>query len=119
MSTSNEVSLRIAATSLEYVRIRVKADAGGSTDYNPTADTVQMAFTLHDADPLTADFKTASWFTKQITTPTSTVSTYYASCLVGPGGATQLSAGRYSCFVKVTDSPEIPIKRAPGLLEVY
>lgn len=101
----------ISAASVEYVRVPVSATASGSA-VDPTADTVQMAFLATAAAPVSGDWKTASWETDANTTP----DTYYARCLVG--SAVTLTAGTtYTVWVKVTDSPETPVKRA-GLLRV-
>lgn len=100
----------IAASSVEYVRVPVSATASGSA-VDPTADTVQLAFMATASAPSSGDWKTASWETDTGTTP----DTYYARCLVG--SAVTLTAGTYTVWVKVTDSPETPVKRA-GLLRV-
>ena len=100
----------IAASSVEYVRVPVSATASGSA-VDPTADTVVMAFMATASEPGASDWKTASWETDATTTP----DTYYARCLVG--SAVTLTAGTYTVWVKVTDSPETPVKRA-GLLRV-
>lgn len=105
-------TLVISALSLEKVRARVSAKNNGVV-VNPTADTVQMAFTVAGADPIAGDWKTAEWETDATTEP----DTYYARCLVGPAGTVTLAAGMYQAWVKITDSPEIPVKRS-GLLVV-
>lgn len=101
--------LEIAATSVEYVKVPVSVTESGAA-VDPTADTVQMAFTT-GSGPESGDWKTASWETDATTTP----DTYYARCLVG--SAVTLAAGTYTVWVKVTDSPETPVKRA-GLVRV-
>lgn len=98
------------ALSLEYVRVPVAAKTAGVA-VNPSADVVVMAFTAVDVDPVVGDWKTASWETDATTTPT----TYYARCLVGPGGTVTLAVGVFDCWVKVTDAPEIPARRAGNL----
>ena len=103
--------LVISALSLEYVRVPVAAKQAGAV-VNPTADTVTMAFSAAGVDPVAGDYKTASWETDATTTP----STYYARCLVGPAGTVTLAAGTYEVWVKVTDSPEIPVKRSGTLI---
>lgn len=106
--------LRISAQSKEYVRVPISAYEAGSL-VNPTGDAIDMAFTT-GAAPAGGDWKTASWETDSSTTPT----TYYARLAVGPGGSITLIAGTfYTVWVRVTDNPEIPIIRAPGLVEVY
>lgn len=102
----------ISASSLEYVRVTVQASASGSA-VDPTGDTVQLAFMSTSAAPASGDLKAASWETDSTTTPP----TYKARCLVGTGGAVALTAGTYHVWVKVTDSPETPLRRA-GLLRV-
>lgn len=106
--------LKIRATSLSYVRARVSARASGAA-VNPTSDTVAVAFETTDAAPAAAaaSWKSATWDTDTSTTPT----TYRAQCLVGPSGTVNLSAGTYYMFVKVTDSPEVPIMYS-GIVQV-
>ena len=105
-------ALTISSLSKEYVRVRVSAREDGVV-VNPTADTVEMAFTLLDAAPVGGDWKTAEWETDATTNP----DTYYARCLVGPGGTVTLAAGTYRIWVRVTDAPEVPVKRS-GILIV-
>lgn len=107
----------ISSTSLEYVPVDVRAKQAGVV-IDPTGDTVQMAF-VSDTDTTpanddTAVWNSASWETNSTTTP----HTYTALCLVGPGGSVTLTEGNYAVFVKVTDNPEVPVKRVPGLLTV-
>lgn len=110
--------LRISSLTKEYVRVPVAAREG-SDDVDPTATTVVMAFTLDGAEP--SSWQTASWETDADTDP----DTYYARCLIGPGGTITLTEGSYTVWVKVTDSPEIPVMRAeteegtPALLVIY
>lgn len=100
----------ISAASLEYVRVPVAAQSSGIA-VNPTADVVQLAFMSGRTNPATGDWKAASWDTDVTTVPP----TYRARCLVGPGGAVTLSPGTYLVWVKVTDSPEMPVKPAGPL----
>jgi len=101
--------IRQSTLSLQYVTAQITVQAG-----NPTADTVQFAFTTAGADPQPSDWKTGSWAT--VTgLPTGV---YVAQCLVGPSGAVQLTAGTYQVWVKITDSPEIPVLQA-GTLQIY
>lgn len=95
------------AGSLEYVRVPMAAEKSGAA-YDPTGDTVVMALLAGPAAPSSGDWKTASWDTDATAYPP----TYRAQCLVGPGGTVTLAAGVYTVWVKVTDSPEVPVKRA-------
>ena len=64
--------------------------------------TVQMAFTA--GQPTGPDWKAATWTT--LTAPTR----YFATCLVGPAGTVTLADGVYEIWVKVTATPEVPVK---------
>lgn len=98
----------IPRTSTEYVYVPVGAKASGVA-VDPTSDTAVMAFLAGAGPPESGDWKTASWDTD----PTTTPPTYQARCLIGPsGGTVTLTAGIWTVWVKVTDSPEIPVKRA-------
>ncbi len=99
--------LTLSRLSKEYVRVAVAAEEAGAA-VNPTLDVVQMAFTLNDAEPVAGDWKAATWETDASTTP----ATYYARCLVGPAGTVVLGAGIYAVSVKVTDNPEVPVRKA-------
>lgn len=99
------MEMTMPATSLEYVRTRVDVtdDTGAAVD--PTSDPVAMAFTANGADPVSGDWKTASWTTDA----TGARPVYRARCLVGPAGTVTLTAGLYAVWVRITDSPEIPV----------
>lgn len=103
----------VDATSIEYVRVPVAAREDGAA-VNPTTSTVEMAVKTSGV-PSGGDWKTAAWETDATTTP----DTYYARILVGTGTAIgALAAGdTYSVWVRITDSPETPVKRA-GFLRV-
>ena len=104
--------LSLSVLSLEYVLVPVSAKENGVA-VDISGDVVALAFTLQDVAPLSGDWEAATWETDATTTP----DTYLAKCLVGPGGAATLSAGTYDVYVKVTDSPEIMVRKA-GNLEV-
>lgn len=106
--------LTISRNSTEYVRVPVAARSSGAA-VDPTADTVTMAFLAGAGPPESGDWKTASWDTDASTYPP----TYRAQCLIGPtGGTVTLTAGVWSVWVKVTDSPEVPVKRA-GQIKIF
>lgn len=98
--------LEFTTASLEYVPVQVTATKSGAV-YDPTSDTVQMAFVAGTVTttPASLTFYTASWDTAN--------GAYYALCLVGPSpGVVALTAGIWTVYVKVTDSPEVPVKNA-------
>jgi hypothetical protein len=100
--------LTISSTSTEYVRVPVASERSGAA-YDPTGDTVQLAFLAGAGAPQSGDWKAASWDTDATTYP----ATYHAQCLIGPaGGTVTLTAGIWTVWVKVTDSPETPVRRA-------
>jgi hypothetical protein len=98
----------ISALSKEYIRVRVDAEKSGVI-YDPTGDAVTFAFTTSN-NLVGATWYGGTW---------ETVGTeYFARCIVGPAGTVTLVAGNtYIVWVKITDSPEIPIKNA-GTLQV-
>ena len=103
--------IAMSSVSRQYVKVPVSARlAGVSVDL--TADSVQMAFSAVDSDPST--WYVATWETDSTTTP----AVYLARILVGPGGAVTLADGVYDIWVKVTDSPEVPVLRSPTRLKI-
>lgn len=101
----------ISSLSKQYVKVRVSAaESGASVDL--TGGTVQMAFTVVGTEPVTNDWKSATWETDSTRNPDR----YYARCMVGPSGTITLSDGTYDVWVKVTGvGTEIPVIRAGAL----
>jgi len=97
----------IYVTSLEEVPVAVTSPAG----INPTGDTVQMAFLAvpPPAQPTTLEWNVATW--QSLAVP------YIALCLVGPGGTITLTQGQWYVWIKLTASPEVPVKYC-GILQV-
>jgi len=109
-------SIAVSHLSLEYVSVPVTVTTLAGAAYNPTGDTVQMAFMPQATQaPGSADWQTAIWSTDT----SDLLYPYSANCLIGPGGTITLGIGTYVIYVKVTDSPEIPVLQAPMQLEVY
>lgn len=99
----------IPALSTEYVRVQVTASSAGAV-VNPTSDTIQFAFPATTVQP--SVWYSGSW---------ETISgVYYARCLVGPtGGVVTLTVGNsYDVWVKITDSPEVPVRKVTTLTAV-
>lgn len=101
--------MKLSTLTLQYVKVPVTAEVSGAA-IDPTGDAVQMAFPVRGVKPVTNDWKTASWETMD--------GTYLARCLVGPGGTVTLGVGLYDVHVKITDSPEIVVDQAPGVVEI-
>ena len=104
----NTVTQSALSTQMLQILVGVKSPAG----YNPTGDTVQMAFT-----PLTyPETSPASWVTGSWATFPGPA--YWAEALVGPAnGGTALSLGTYQVWLKITDNPEVPVLQ-PCLLTI-
>ncbi len=103
-------TLGFSHLSTQYVVLPVAAMKAGSA-YNPTADVVQFAFMPAATQlPASGDWVAGTWETSSnVTYP------YNAKCLVGTAGTTALSVGNYAVYMKVIDSPEIPVFIAGSL----
>lgn len=98
-------TIGISHLATEYVLIPVSATKSGLS-YNPTADAVQFAFMPTATQvPGISDWVTGSWDTDTA----SLIYPYSAKCLIGPAGSVTLGLGTYVIYVKITDSPEIPV----------
>jgi hypothetical protein len=105
------MALTVSSLTTEYVRVQVAVkDSGEFVD--PTSDLVQMAFPLPGVEPSGGDWQAASWESDVGTTPPS----YFARCLVGPLGTVILADGTYDVWVKITDTPEIPVRKVGALV---
>jgi hypothetical protein len=103
--------MRQSALSTEFVWVGPISPSLGGTPYDPSADPVQMAFTLDDAEP--TEWYTAAWAASGSTS-------WAIKCLVGPdGGVVTLEPGSYTVFWTAVDNPETPVKRADGILTIY
>jgi hypothetical protein len=79
----------------------------GGVSYNPTADAVQFAFMPQpaNANPGTSDWHAGTW-------ATTATGTYLAQVLVGPAnGGVTVASGVYNVWIKITDSPEVPVRQ--------
>lgn len=98
-------SITISHLSTEYVLVPVSVTKAG-VPYNPTSDTVQFAFMPNAVQvPQNADWQVGAWETDS----TNIIYPYNAKCLVGPSGTISLIQGSYVIYIKITDSPEIPV----------
>lgn len=98
-------TLGISHLSTQYYLVPVAATKAG-VSYNPTGDSVAFAFAATATYvPQSGDWVTGSWSTNTA----SVLYPYNAQCLIGPSGTTTLGIGTYYVYVRVTDSPEIPV----------
>lgn len=103
------MAVRIPVLSKEYVKVPVTAtEAGMGVDL--TTATVSMAFVGECAQPVTADWKTASW--------EGTAPYLSAKALVGPGSPSVLAVGTYSVWVRITTAAEVAVRLAGNLVIV-
>jgi hypothetical protein len=93
----------ISSLSTQYVLATVRSWQDGAP-YNPTALTVQMAFTTPWYKPTVEQWNTAEW-----AWTTTGSGSYAAQCLVGPDGGVNLGIGTYLVWIQVTGSPEVPV----------
>jgi hypothetical protein len=106
------ITISMSVLSTQYVLIPVFTTVAGVT-IDPTSDPVVFAFKQAGAEPVTGDWVTGSWMTG-VTSP----GTFIAQCLIGPdGGTTTPTPGAYAIWVKITDSPEVPVLQ-PGIIQV-
>jgi hypothetical protein len=111
--TVSWTQIGISQLSTEYVLVPVKAAKAGAS-YNPTGDTVQMAFmALPTQVPGDDSWISASWDSDS----SDILYPYSAKCLVGPAGTTNPGIGTYVIYLKVTDDPEVPVMVA-GQLQI-
>ncbi len=109
----------IPGESVETVRIPWASLSTAGLLEDPTASTVEIGFSAaRETEP--AAWETAAWETSEkIRLPvggTIVETPYKATILVGTG-ATDLVAGLHAMWLRVTDSPEVPIRFA-GFIEV-
>lgn len=103
------MSVSISDLSTVFIKSRIVATKNGAA-YNPTGDVVEVAFKLPGVDPAGPDWHAASWETAG--------TAYYARLLVGPVGGLVLAVGTYIMWIRITDSPEVPVLDAPGFVRI-
>lgn len=93
----------------EYVFFPVKATEQDGDTIDLSADTVQVAFTDPGTEPVAGDWVSAAW---EAGGPDP--SGFYRAFLlvggVGSGAAKELADGVWQAWVRVTDSPERPVR---------
>jgi hypothetical protein len=92
--------MKVSSLSKEYIAVEVEDLLSGA---DPTGNSVAFAFMSSSTEPSSGDFSAGSW-------RTGSDGKYYAQALIGPGGTHVLTNGTYYIWVKLTASPEIPIR---------
>ena len=87
--------MRISSLSTEYITASVTATVAG-VPIDVTGDVVAWAMVTPGSDPVT--WITGDWAAGN------------ARILVGPSGAAPLGKGVWDVWLKVTDSPEVPVR---------
>jgi hypothetical protein len=105
----------ITQSSLSTQNIQVLVQVTSTDGYNPTGDDVSFAFTNASAFPAQSpgddDWNPGTW----VTYPGNL---FYAQVLVGPeNDGVVLSQGSWQCWLRVQDSPEIPVMQ-PFVLQI-
>lgn len=102
----------ISSQTKEYVLVDIATTVAGAS-VDPTGDAVEFAATVPGVEP--SAWLAGSWETDTTTDP----DTYSARILVsgtGGGGTLVLADGTYDLWVRITDSPERPARRAGTLI---
>jgi hypothetical protein len=103
----------VSKLSKRYVRVPVSASKLGLPE-DLSDNVVEFAFTTGSVDPTV--WRTGDWET----VVENGATTYYARVLIGPGSTVgALTAGTYKVWVKITDSPEVPVIRIEERLQVF
>lgn len=102
--------MNISSASTQFVQVAVSATIAGAS-HDPTTDPVMMAFTRNNATPVDSDWNVAQWQEYVVAGVVQT----QAMCLVGPDGGVSLPIGSYAVWIKVEDSPEVPVLKAGTL----
>ena len=106
-------TLTQSALSTQYVQVLVQVTS--TNNYDPTNDDVEFAFTNASAFPAQLptdeDWNAGSW-------DPYPGSLFYAQVLVGPAnGGVALSQGRWQCWLRLTNFPEVPVLQ-PLVLQI-
>jgi hypothetical protein len=111
------ITLEQLAGSTEPIQFAIAAIDAEGNSYDPSADSCAVAFAAVTSPPTAFDPSTATWYTAAMETqPGNPVPVYWVTILVGPlNGGVVLAAGSYTCYVRVTDNPAVPVKRGAWL----
>ena len=96
----NTISQSVLSTNFVQVPVTITFPSG----YDPSGDVVQFSFTSLSYPTIEPTvWNTGSW----VTFPGPV---YWAQCLVGPApGGVSLAIGKWQGWVRITDSPAVPV----------
>ena len=95
--------MRLSSLSTDYLRYKV------TVAEDPTGDAVAFAFTTSNTPPGDGDWHSGSW-------ETYANGSAVARILIGPANSGHaLAVGSWIPWIKITDSPEIPVRQMPTL----
>lgn len=102
--------VKLNSLSKEYLLVEVEVEVDGAA-HDPTGDVVEFSFVVFatDDDP-------SVWASGEWETDPGLPAKYFARILIGPG-AVVVTDGKYHVWIRVTDSPEIPVRRV-GVLTI-
>lgn len=104
------MTLTLYTGTKEYVLFPVKANDADGDLIDISTDTVHVAFTAPRTEPDSGDWLAAAWEAG------GPVDGFYRAYLlvggVGSGAVKELADGLWSAWVRVTDNPERPVRRA-------
>jgi hypothetical protein len=104
-------TLTQSSLSTEYVQTLVRVAA--AVPYDPSRDALAWAFTNAAAFPAQ---QPSTWYPG--TWDVWPGPLYYAQVLIGPAnGGVVLSQGKWQCWLRVTDDPEVPVLQ-PLVLQI-
>lgn len=106
----NTISQSVLSTNYVQTPITITYPSG----YDPTSDPVAFAFTALSYPTV----EPSVWYTAPCSWLTFPGPVYWAQCLVGPAnGGVSLAIGTYQGWVRITDSPAVPVLQ-PFLLKI-
>lgn len=109
------MTLNLHTDTKEYVFFPVQATEADGDVLDISTDTVHVAFTAVGSEPASGDWIAAAWEAG------GPVNGYYRAFLlvggVGSSATKELADGLWSAWIRVTDNPERPVRRA-GLIRV-
>ena len=104
------VTLTQAAASTAPCQFSVNVIDGEGNPYNPSGDTVEVAYALITSPPTEFDPGTATWYAATWSVQAGNPPTYWVNFMPGPlNGGAPLIVASYIVKGRVIDDPAVPI----------